>query len=153
VTVLDRLWGTNLSINTIFGSLATITAAAVIVWLVRRRRSGIGFKTLDEVAVVQELMAWVVKNEPTRRNQLLFANPLMFRGIVALQSISREDLSVLAPYIDEWIEGRLPPQHLPAEYEDYRPRVLLGFKQRLQSEGRWPLAISRRKFADREKRA
>jgi hypothetical protein len=105
------------------------------------------------LAVVQELMAWVVKKEPTRRNQLLFANPLMFRGIVALQSISREDLAVLAPYIAEWIEGRLPPQNLPAEYEDYRPPVLLGFKQRLQSEGRWPLASSRKRFADRGKRA
>ena len=151
MTVLDRVLGANLSINTIFGSLAWITAAAVIVWLIRRRRSGIGFKTLDEVAVVQELMAWVARKEPTRRNQLLFANPLMFRGIVALQSISREDLSVLAPYIDEWIEGGLPPQNLPAEYEDYRPRVLLGFKQRLQSEGRWPVAYSRKRSAAQER--
>jgi len=142
-----------LSISTIFGSLAWITAAAVIVWLIRRRRSGIGFKTLDEVAVVQELMAWVVKNEPTRRNQLLFANPLMFRGIVALQSISREDLAILAPHIDDWIAGKLPPQNLPAEYEDWRPGVLLAFKQRLQSEGRWPLSTFRKRFADPEKRA
>jgi hypothetical protein len=142
-----------MSVSTFFASLAWVGAAAVIIWLIRRRRSGIGFKTLDEVAVVQQLIAWVADKEPERRIRLLFGNTLMHHGIVALQSIPREDLAILAPYIDEWIEGRLPPQNLPAEYEDYRPRVLLAFKQRLQSEGRWPLASSRKPFADPEKRA
>lgn len=142
-----------MSFNTIFGSLAAIGAGTVLVWLILRRRSGIGFKTLDEVAVVQELMVWVAHKVPERRNQLLFGSTLMPRGIVALQSISRDDLAILAPYIDDWIEGRLPPQNLPAEYEDFRPRVLLAFRQRLQSEGRWPLTRSRKGFAAPEKRA
>ena len=58
--------------------------------------------------------------------------------LVALQSISREDLAVLVPFIDEWIGGKAPPQDLPAEYEDYRPRTLLAFKRRLQSKKLWP---------------
>ncbi|WP_212226925.1 hypothetical protein [Bradyrhizobium lablabi] len=71
---------------------------------------------------------------------MLFATPLAIApyAIPHLYSISRGDLAVLAPYIDEWIEGKLPPQNLPAEYEDIRPKVLLAFKQRLRAEGRWP---------------
>jgi len=124
----------------------------MLVWVILRRRSGIGFKTLDEVAVIQELMFWVARQAPEQRYPLLFASTLMPRGIVALQSITPKELAILAPYIDEWIAGKLPPQNLPAEYEDYRPRVLLGFKQRLQSKGQWPLASSRKRFAP-EKRA
>jgi hypothetical protein len=141
-----------MSINTIFGILASAAAAAALVWLIRRR-SGIGFKTLDEVAVVQELMRWVAARETERRRRLLLKTVLIPRNIVALQSISREELEVLAPYIDEWIAGRLPPQNLPAEYEDFRPRTLLAFKQRLQSQGGWPLAISHKSGAGPQKRA
>jgi hypothetical protein len=127
-----------LSSSTIFSILAWVGVLAVLVWVIQRRRSGIGFKSLDEVAVVQELMFWVADKVPERRSRLLFGSTLMPRNIVALQTISREDLAVLAPYIDDWIDGRLPPQNLPAEYEDFRPRVLRAFKQRLQSQGRWP---------------
>jgi hypothetical protein len=142
-----------LSLDNILVGLTLLGAVAALVLVIRRRRSGIGFKTLDEVTVVQELMHWAADKVPAgRRTQFLLGSTLMHRGIVALQSISREELAILAPYIDEWIEGRLPPQNLPAEYEDYRPRVLLGFKQRLQSEGRWPLTGSRRRLAGTEKR-
>jgi hypothetical protein len=53
------------------------------------------------------------------------------------RSISREDLEVLAPYIDEWID-RPPPQDLPSEYYDWRPDVLTPFKARMLKEGLWP---------------
>ena len=142
-----------MTFSTIFTGLGCIGAAAAVLWLILRRRSGIGFKTLDEVAVIDELMLWVARQVPERRNQLLLGSTLMRNGVLALQSITREDLAILAPYIDEWIEGRLPPQNLPAEYEDYRPRVLLSFKQRLQSKGQWPLTGSRKRFADRGKQA
>jgi hypothetical protein len=93
------------------------------------------------VAVVRELLLWAAPNAPGRRGRMLFATSLAIApyAIPYLYSISRGDLTVLAPYIDEWIEGKLPPQNLPAEYEDIRPKVLLAFKQRLRAEGRWPL--------------
>jgi hypothetical protein len=143
-----------LSFDNILLGLALVGALAALVVIIRRRRAGIGFKTLDEVAVVQQLMFWAADKVPAeRRAQFLLGSGLMPRGVVALQSITREELAILAPYIDEWIAGKLPPQNLPAEYEDYRPRVLLGFKQRLQSEGRWPLTTARKRFAGPEKRA
>lgn len=97
-------------------------------------------------------MFWVADRVPELRTQFLSGSTLMPRGIVSLQSISRAELTILAPYIDQWIKGNLPPQNLPAEYEDYRPRVLLGFKQRLQSEGSWPLTRTGKRFATSEKR-
>jgi hypothetical protein len=129
-----------LSISAIFGGVICVVIAA-LVWLVLRRRAGVRFKSFDEAAVLQQLMFWAAPKVPGRGRQLLWLNAmsLMPFGFVALKSISREDLAILAPYIDEWIEGRLPSQNLPAEYEDHRPRVLLAFKRRLQSEGLWPL--------------
>ncbi|MBR1125051.1 hypothetical protein JQ628_26260 [Bradyrhizobium lablabi] len=118
-----------------------LVAIAVVAWIVlRRSQSRIWFKTFDEVAVVRELLLWAAPKVPGRRGRMLFATPLAIApyAIPHLYSISRGDLAVLAPYIDEWIEGKLPPQNLPAEYEDIRPKVLLAFKQRLRAEGRWP---------------
>jgi len=133
--------------------LTFLVAVAALVVIVRRRRAGIGFKTLDEVAVVQELIFWAADKVPAeRRTQFRFGSTLMPRGIVALQSITRVELAILAPYIDEWIAGKLPPQNLPAEYVDIRPRVLLGFKQRLPSEGRWPHTSARNSFPHPEQR-
>jgi hypothetical protein len=74
--------------------------------------------------------------------RLLTAWALLFMAnfpFLPMQSISREDLALLAPFIDEWIDGKAPPQNLPAEYEDLRPQTLLAFKRRLLSEGLWPL--------------
>jgi hypothetical protein len=53
------------------------------------------------------------------------------------RSISREDLDVLAPYIDEWID-KPPPQEIPSEYHDWRPDVLKSFRARMLNEGFWP---------------
>ena len=119
-----------------------IVALAALAWIVlRRSRSRIRFRTLDEVAVVRELLLWAAPRVPGPRGRMLFATPLAIASyaVPGLYSMSRGDLAILAPFIDEWIEGRLPPQNLPAEYEDHRPAILRAFKQRLQSEGLWPL--------------
>jgi hypothetical protein len=55
------------------------------------------------------------------------------------RSISREDLEVIAPYIDEWIDAP-PPQNLPSEYYDQRPDILKSFRQRMVRQGVWPLS-------------
>jgi hypothetical protein len=57
------------------------------------------------------------------------------------RSLSSEDLGALAPYIDEWIAGKAPPQDLPAEYEDWRPQALQAFKERMLREGLWPQTL------------
>jgi hypothetical protein len=130
-----------LSIGAIIGGLFGIGTVAVLVWIFLTRRSRIWLRTLDEVAVVKELMFWAAPKVPGRTGHMLYASALCIAPfeIARLQSMSREDLAVLAPFVDEWVEGRLPPQNLPAEYEDFRPRTLLAFRQRLQSEGLWPV--------------
>jgi hypothetical protein len=145
-----------LSISEFIGiALFVLGGVVVLVWRISARNSEIWFKTLDEVSVMKELMYWAAPKVPAPMSLRLQVRSFMIsaNGIASLQSITREELAILAPYIDEWIAGKLPPQNLPAEYEDWRPRVLLALKQRLQSEGRWPLAISRKQFADREKQA
>lgn len=66
-----------------------------------------------------------------------FAAPV-FWPFPVRKSITREDLAFLAPYIDEWIAGKAPPQNLPAEYHDWRPDALRSFKERMLKEGLWP---------------
>jgi len=142
-----------LSIGAILGAVCLLLGGiAVLVWRISTRHSRIWFKTLDEVAVVKELMHWARTKVSGPIGHRLWAGSMMIDAdsIPAIQSISRGELAILAPFIDEWIEGKLPPQNLPAEYEDYRPRVLLAFKQRLQSEGRWP--YSRIRFTASERR-
>ncbi|WP_212356818.1 hypothetical protein [Bradyrhizobium jicamae] len=105
-----------------------------------RKRGEVRFKTYDEINVVQQLMFWSAKRMPGSEGHKLAikAYGLSNHLIIAIQSISRHDLAVIAPVIDEWIQGRLPPQNLPAEYEDFRPRTLQAFKARMQTEGLWP---------------
>ncbi len=128
------------SFSTTLQALAGAGLIAALAWTALRRRHRIRFKTFDEFAVVKELMLWAAQQLPDREGQIFAAKAMMLRpsDIVALQSISREDLAVLAPFIDAWIDGKAPPQNLPAEYEDYRPRTLLAFKRRLQSKTLWP---------------
>lgn len=52
--------------------------------------------------------------------------------------ISRDDLTTLAPYIDDWLNGNAPPFQLPAEY-DRRIEFLGSFKKRMVSSGAWPV--------------
>lgn len=87
-----------MSLDNILIGLTLLVAVAALVVIIRRRRAGIGFKTLDEVTVVQELMYWVADKVPAElRTQFLLGSTLMPRGIVALQSITREELAILAP--------------------------------------------------------
>jgi hypothetical protein len=53
------------------------------------------------------------------------------------RSISREDLVILAPYIDDWLSGNISLCDLPAEY-DPRNERLRAFKRRLLCSGDWP---------------
>jgi hypothetical protein len=53
-------------------------------------------------------------------------------------TISRDDLFLLAPYIDDWLDGNAPPFELPAEY-DRRLEFLDGFKKRMVSSAVWPV--------------
>jgi hypothetical protein len=130
------MWSFNTTLQALFG--AGIIAA--LAWTAFRRRHRIRFKTSDEVAVVKQLMFWAAQRLPDREGRILTAKATVLSpsDIVALQSIAREDLAILVPFIDEWIDGKAPPQDLPAEYEDYRPRTLLAFKRRLQSRKLWP---------------
>lgn len=54
-------------------------------------------------------------------------------------TISSDDLTVLAPYMDDWLNGNPPPFDLPAEY-DRRIELLNGFKERMVASGVWPAA-------------
>jgi hypothetical protein len=53
-------------------------------------------------------------------------------------TISRDDLILLAPYIDDWLNGNAPPFELPAEY-DRRLEFLDGFKKRMVFSDVWPV--------------
>jgi hypothetical protein len=130
------MWSFSITPQALLG-VGLIAAAA---WTIFRRRHHVRFKTFDEVAVVKELMVWAAQRLPDREKRIFILKATMLAptGLVPLQSISPEDLAVLAPFIDQWIDGKAPPQNLPAEYEDYRPRTLLAFKQRLQSKALWP---------------
>jgi hypothetical protein len=130
------MWSFSTTLQALFGA-GLIAAAA---WMAFRRRHHVRFKTFDEVAVIKELMVWAARRLPDREGRIFTAKAMMLRPteLVALQSISREDLAILVPFIDEWIDGKAPAQDLPAEYEDYRPRTLLAFKHRLQSKKLWP---------------
>ena len=133
-----------MSIIEIFGSICLVGLIALWAWIIANRRFFIWLKTCDEAHVVAGLLFWVAEKvpEPNARRLRTVAQywdaypytPPFMKGI------SGTDLALLAPYIDEWIDGNLPPQNLPAEYEDYRPRTLLAFKQRLQAKGLWPHA-------------
>jgi hypothetical protein len=55
-------------------------------------------------------------------------------------TISRDDLILLAPYIDDWLNGNAPPFELPAEY-DRRIEFLDDFKKRMVSSNVWPAGV------------
>jgi hypothetical protein len=55
-------------------------------------------------------------------------------------TISRDALILLAPYIDDWLNGNAPPFSLPAEYDD-RIELLDGFKKRMVSFNVWPVGV------------
>jgi hypothetical protein len=68
------------------------------------------------------------------RNSFTYNRLPLFPSLVHL---SKEELEVMTPFIDQIIDGRAP-WNLPAEYEDYRPAVLRAFKERMIAQQLWP---------------
>lgn len=101
----------------------------------------VSFKSMDEFDAVGSIVRWASQQIPrddgrqqalsTMRFLLVYSWSVVYR----LRRISRSDLAVLAPFIDQVIEGKGPPLNLPAEYEDWRPALLSNFKARMQVEG------------------
>jgi hypothetical protein len=103
----------------------------------------ITFRSMDECAEVGFTALWALKQvdrDDPRFRTLLYLRTLLGRypNAYFLRRMSRAELEMLAPFIDKVIEGKGPPQNLPAEYEDRRPSVLSNFKARMQAGGLWP---------------
>ena len=135
-----------LILETLGGIFVAVAIVAFFVADARRRPLDKSVKlSADEFTTVLGVANYALKrlgrpdgflrsvNEARLRNMV---NPV---GYLPLRrSISRDDLAFLAPYIDEWIAGKAPPQNLPAEYPDERPERLRALKERMQQEGLWP---------------
>jgi len=125
-----------------------ITMAVVVLGLTIVAKRGIlpvGFESMRECAHVRFTARWASRQvgpQDPRYRPLLSLNLRLggfpIQGFYFLYYISRRDLEILAPFIDEMIEGKGPPLNLPAEYEDERPATLAKFKTRMQQEGLWP---------------
>jgi hypothetical protein len=110
--------------------------------------------TIDEVGLIGALAKYALER---LGSPAVFPDGALLRSVIEMnyansavmgigrmlpqgRSISRDDLAFLAPYIDEWIEGKAPTQNLPAEYYDWRPDALRSFKERMVAEKLWPSA-------------
>jgi hypothetical protein len=78
----------------------------------------------------------ILKTQRFRRSMRPAANHLRVDLVNYLDpgTISRDDLIVIAPYIDDWLGGNAPLFDLPAEY-DRRLEFLGAFKKRMLSLG------------------
>ena len=105
--------------------------------------------TIDEVGLIVDIARYAQKqleDPPVFPDgnllrsviEMRAANRAAFAVIPMRRSISRADLRFLAPYTDEWIAGKAPPQNLPAESYDWRPDALRSFKERMLQEELWP---------------
>jgi hypothetical protein len=126
--------------------ISWVVTAFVLVVLFRRLRRGppmpVTFKSLDEETAVYGVTRWATKQLDIKRGdlRLLYAQTLYLCSVnwSWMGSIPKAELAVLQPFIDLMIEGKGPPQNLPAEYDDPRPEILLRFKGRMKTEGLWP---------------
>jgi hypothetical protein len=136
MTLLVELLGTVLFILCVFG-------------LVKRRRLPVKFGTREELEAFTRVVAWA--REQIGRDDLrwkaisaLYAyfvkSGVAGMTFVPLARISAADLKILAPFIDQFIDGKGPSSTLSAEYEDWRPAVLNGFRERMKAERLWPEA-------------
>jgi hypothetical protein len=130
-----------MSSHFIYGLLSIAFLGLVTYAVLRaRRRLPVTFRSFDEANAVGAVAVWArqqIKNGDPRRNAINWLN-LYFPIPLSIQRISRADIALLAPFIDEFIAGRGPPLNLPAEYDDWRPAALREFKARMQREGFWP---------------
>jgi hypothetical protein len=127
--------------KTLLAALAIAAICSVLIigfdhrWPVR-------FKHLVEQEAVSFVAHWAAKqlNMAPGDRRLQYSNSLSLLSVILnwRGSIPVEELALLAPFIDLVIDGKGPPQNLPANYEDTRPETLRRFKQRMQSEGLWP---------------
>jgi hypothetical protein len=115
--------------------------------LAKRRKLAVKFSTRDELEAFTSVVASArqqigLDDLRWKAISILYAyfvrSALTGMTFVALARISAEDLEILAPFIDQFIEGKGPPPTLSAEYEDWQPAVLNGFKERMKAERLWP---------------
>lgn len=132
-----------------FGAIVTaILFAALAVGLTLDAKRGplpIGFKSMRECAEVGFTAHWACRHVDRQDPRYKTLLSLYFRlgqypmYFYFLRAMRRQELEIVAPFIDKIIEGKGPPLNLPAEYEDERPAILAKFKARMQDEGLWPL--------------
>jgi hypothetical protein len=130
--------------NFIFFVILGIGLAVALYWLrkVRAAEMPVTFKNLDEETTIYQVARWAAKqldlppgDSRLRWSLVLWASSANFSW---MGRIPKSELAELQPFIDLVIEGKGPPQNLPAEYNDLRPGILRGFKARMKAESLWP---------------
>ena len=118
-----------------------------VVAQVKRRKLPVKFGTRDELEAFTRVVAWARKqigrdDQRWKAISILYAyfvqSSMLGMTFVALARISTEQLEIVAPFIDQFIDGKGPPPMLSAEYEDWQPAALRGFKERMKAERLWP---------------
>jgi hypothetical protein len=126
-------------LSVILGAGALI---AVVLAIKQQSKLPVRFKSLDELNAITAVARWAqqqVSADDPRRKRLGFLSVFALGVWVPMSiRISAQDLALLAPFIDRSIAGEGPPSPLPAEYEDWQPEALRGFKARMTAEGLWP---------------
>jgi hypothetical protein len=111
----------------------------------------IGFGSWEELEAVGAVARWAsqqvgrddpryltlfrlgLRGYPQRPFDVRLLSPRSIRS----RGMSQSELEILAPFIDETIEGKGEPWPLPAEY-DHRSEDLTVFRTRMQPESLWP---------------
>jgi|HubBroStandDraft_6_1064221.scaffolds.fasta_scaffold669196_2 hypothetical protein len=110
--------------------------------LAQRSRLPVKFKNFEEKECVAGVVWWARRQigaaDPRQKTIAPLDFYLRYAWLIPITRISIQDLEILAPFIDQFIEGKGPPWILSAEYEDTRPAVLGDFKARMEAEGLWP---------------
>lgn len=130
----------------IFGVLAVGMVAFAVYARAKRGPLPVKFESFDELNSVADVCRWAQQQfERDDPRCKAFAVVLVhlqaatyFFSVPFTVRISAQDLALLAPFIDQSVEGKGPPSARSAEYEDWRPAALKGFKARMQREGLWP---------------
>jgi hypothetical protein len=111
----------------------------------RRLRSPVKFKSFDEMEAVRAAALWARQQigpaDPRKdaiNTLFLYFGGNDLLGVPYFHGLSKKEIELLAPFIEDYIAGRGPRQNLPAEYEDWRPAALRNFKARMKAEGLWP---------------
>jgi hypothetical protein len=108
----------------------------------QRLKLPVRFASGDELNAVVGVARWAGQQydlgDPRRQSiTSVWMNLRPWLGRMGVR-LSKHEVAMLAPFIDQVIAGQGPPLNLPAEYEDTRPAALGAFKARMQAEGLWP---------------